>query len=124
VEDAGLRLGLDAFVEGAVKAARSLMVAVPDVRELVLSGRALERPEVSARLEAELAAVAPVHRLKGFARTAKNAAQGAAILADGLAGGRQQPVTDALRIRFARGTVLDHLVVISPDHARRRLGLA
>jgi predicted butyrate kinase (DUF1464 family) len=124
VEDVGLRLGLDAFVEGAVKAARSLMVAVPDAREVVLSGRALGQPEVSSRLEAGLASVAPVHRLGGFARTAKAAAQGAAILADGLAGGGWQPVTDALRIRFARGTVLDHLVVISPDHARRRLGLA
>jgi hypothetical protein len=30
---------------------------------------------------------------------------------------------DRLRIREATGTVLDHLYVISPDDARRRLGL-
>jgi hypothetical protein len=28
-----------------------------------------------------------------------------------------------MRLRHASGTVLDHLVVITPDAARRRLGL-
>ena len=39
----------------------------------------------------------------------KEAAQGAAILADGLAGGRYREVVDALKIRDASGTVLDWL---------------
>jgi hypothetical protein len=30
-------------------------------------------------------------------------------------------LVDRLRVREARGTVLDHLVFISPDTARRRL---
>lgn len=123
-EPGGRRLALEAFVEGALKAARSLSVAAPGAREVVVSGRALEQPDVSAWLEEGLETVAPVHRLRGFARTAKPAAQGAAILADGLAGGRWRPVTDALRIRSARGSILDHLVVIAPDDARRRLGLS
>jgi predicted butyrate kinase (DUF1464 family) len=54
---------------------------------------------------------------------AKQAAQGAALLADGLAGGRSAPIVEALRIRDARGTVLDHLQVITPAAARRRLGI-
>jgi predicted butyrate kinase (DUF1464 family) len=70
-----------------------------------------------------LADVGPVRLLKGFAAQAKQGAQGAALVADGLSGGRNAALVDRLRIREARGTVLDHLVVISPATARRRLGL-
>lgn len=116
-------LALDAFVEGALKAVRSLLVSVPSPRELLLSGRALVEPGVGERLEPGLAGLAPVRRLQGFARVAKAAAQGAAILADGLAGGRWRALVETMRLRSARGTVLDHLVVITPGAARRRLGL-
>jgi len=112
-----------AFVESAAKAVRSLVVATPAPREILLSGRALEEPGVEEGLRAELRPVAPVRRLQGYARVAKIPAQGAAILADGLAGGRWAPLVETMRIRAARGTALDHLVVISPADARRRLGL-
>lgn len=112
-----------AFVESAVKAVRALAVATPTPREILLSGRALAEPGVEEGLRAALTVVAPVRRLQGFARVAKIPAQGAAILADGLAGGRWAPLVETMRIRAASGTALDHLVVISPADARRRLGL-
>jgi len=120
---AGPLLALDAFVEGALKAVRGLLVSVPAPRELLLSGRTLAEPGVRERLETGLQGLAPVRQLKGFARVAKTAAQGAAILADGLAGGRWRPLVDTMRLRAARGTVLDHLAVITPAVARQRLGL-
>jgi predicted butyrate kinase (DUF1464 family) len=52
------------------------------------------------------------------------AAQGAALIADGLAGGASAALVDALGIHEASGTVLDHLYVITPAAARARLGLA
>jgi predicted butyrate kinase (DUF1464 family) len=61
--------------------------------------------------------------LTGFGGTAKQGAQGAAVIADGLAGGRFAPIVDALGIRGASGTVLDHLYVISAADARARLKL-
>jgi predicted butyrate kinase (DUF1464 family) len=64
-----------------------------------------------------------VRLLKGFERKSRQAAQGAALLADGLAGGRCEPLVSRLRIREAGGTALDHLFVISPETGRRRLGL-
>lgn len=121
--DDGPRLALAAFVESAGKAVRALLVATPEPREILLSGRALEEPGVEDRLRAVLAPVAPLRRLQGFARVAKAPAQGAAILADGLAGGRWAALVETMRIRSAGGTALDHLVVISPAEARRRLGL-
>jgi hypothetical protein len=32
-------------------------------------------------------------------------------------------VVDRLRVRHASGTVLDHLLFVSPETARRRLGI-
>ncbi len=113
----------EAFVEGAIKAARQLLVAVPEPDEILLSGRHGADPAIAGRLARELADVGPVRVLAGFAGAAKQGAQGAAVLADGLAGGACAPLVDRLRIREATGTVLDHLYVITPAAARRRLGL-
>jgi predicted butyrate kinase (DUF1464 family) len=65
-----------------------------------------------------------VRHLTGFASHGKQGAQGAALLADGLAGGMHREIVDIMRIREASGTVLDHLYVITPDAARRALDLA
>ncbi|HZW07821.1 MAG TPA: DUF1464 family protein [Phycisphaerales bacterium] len=120
----GLRAAaVEAFVEGALKAARQLMVAVPEPDVILLSGRHAEDRAVFERLARALIDAAPVRRLEGFAVRAKQGAQGAAVLADGLAGGEYAPLVDRLRIREARGTVLDHLYVITPEQAARRLGL-
>jgi predicted butyrate kinase (DUF1464 family) len=64
-----------------------------------------------------------IDTLTGIATVAKHAAQGAAILADGLAGGSAAEVVETLGIRAATGTVLDHLYVITPEAARQRLGI-
>jgi predicted butyrate kinase (DUF1464 family) len=81
------------------------------------------RDVLAARL-ARVAAGATVRRLGGFATVAKQGAQGAALIADGLAGGVHAALVHAMRLRDACGTVLDHLYVIEPADARRRLGIA
>ena len=110
------------YVEGIEKTVAALSVAAPDARHVVLSGRH------ARRVHAELAGRASmggrtVGLLSGFASTAKEGAQGAALLADGLAGGRSVELVDTLGIRDASGTLLDYLHVISPSDARRRIGL-
>jgi len=121
------RVAWDAYVESAVKGVATMLVSVPAPREIVLSGRMARVPrvrEVLAERLARLAPGTPVRTLAGFARVAKEAAQGAALIADGLAGGRHEPLVRTLGIREASGTVLDHLHVISPTAARQRLGIA
>ena len=120
----------------AVKAVVALSVSAPRAREVILSGRVARidgvREELARRLADVEIANAPgspvpgdrrVHLLTGFAKVAKEAAQGAALIADGLAGGRAAAIVDALGIRDASGTVLDHLHVITPAAARARLGV-
>jgi predicted butyrate kinase (DUF1464 family) len=113
-----------AYLEGAAKAVRELRCSAPSAREILLSGRNAEDPEIRQRLTMDLADIGTVRVLTGFAAQAKQGAQGAALLADGLAGGRHEELVRRLRIREARGTVLDHLVFITPTAARERLGLS
>jgi len=114
----------EAFVEGAVKTVRFLRASVPAPREIVLSGRLARVEGVRRGIAQRLEGIAPVRVLDGFAAEAKEGAQGAALIADGLCGGAHRELVATLGIREARGTVLDHLYVISRDQARRRLGLA
>jgi predicted butyrate kinase (DUF1464 family) len=80
------------------------------------------REELTRRFEG-MGAVRSVHLLTGFSAVAKQASQGGALIADGLSGGESAVLVDRLGIRQASGTILDHLYVISPDAARRRLGI-
>jgi predicted butyrate kinase (DUF1464 family) len=116
-------MAVEAYLEGAMKLARQLLVSAPEADEIVLSGRRADDPAARQRLGRDLADLGPVRLLEGFSRTVKQGAQGAALLADGLAGGRCSPLVQRLRIREAEGTVLDHLYVIAPETGRRRLGL-
>jgi len=103
-----------------------LLVSVPRPAEIILSGRLARITAVHDAFAERLAQLtaASVHLLVGFAATAGQAAQGAALLAYGLAGGATMALVKTLRIREASGTVLDHLFVISPADARARLGIA
>jgi predicted butyrate kinase (DUF1464 family) len=120
------QLAWEAYVEDAVKAVARLKVSAPGARAVVLSGRLARaagvRDALTRRLTAAIAEVS-VEMLKGVAAISKHAAQGAAIVADGLAGGSSAALVDRLGIREARGTVLDYLYVISAEHARARLGI-
>lgn len=117
------RLAWDAWFEAGCKAVAALAVSVPRPAEIVLSGRFAGSDRICECFAERLAAIAPVRRATGFARIAKTAAQGAALIADGLAGGINAPLVDGLALRQSSGSVLDHLYVVPPDAARRRLGL-
>jgi len=102
-----------ALEEGAAKAALALTASVPAPREILVAGRLA--PGMIDALGARLAHLAPVRIATGLA-----AARGAAMLADGLAGGRYAPLVDRLRVREASGSVLDHPRVEGADAIRLR----
>jgi predicted butyrate kinase (DUF1464 family) len=106
---AELAEGWTALLEAAAKAMRALLVSVPALREVVVSGRLARLPALVDRLGGSLADVAPVLAL--VPGRASSAAHGAALLADGLAGGRHAVLAQALRLGEASGTALDHLRV-------------
>lgn len=118
------RIAWEAYLESAIKAVMALVTVAPAARDVIVSGRLTAVAGVVDDLRTRLVARAlGVRVLTGFARVAKSAAQGAALIADGLAGGRASPLVETLGIREASGTVLDHLHVIDRRAALARLGL-
>jgi predicted butyrate kinase (DUF1464 family) len=118
------QVALEAYLEGAVKAVASLRVSAPRVQHVLVSGRLADVPGVRDPLADRLSALGlRAEPLPAIAPVSKHAAQGAALLADGLAGGAAARLVETLGIREARGTVLDHLHVVSPESARARLGI-
>lgn len=101
--------GWTALLEAAAKAVRALVASVPTPHEIVVSGRLARLPELVATLASSLGAVAPVVAL--VPGRASAAARGGALLADALAGGRNAPLAEMLRVRESSGTVLDYLRV-------------
>jgi predicted butyrate kinase (DUF1464 family) len=110
-EDPGFADGWRALEEGAAKAALALTASVPAPREVLVAGRLASVPGLLDALAERLAGIAPVRP----ALAVKTASRGAAILADGLAGGRHAPLVERMRLREARGGVLDHLRVYGAE---------
>jgi predicted butyrate kinase (DUF1464 family) len=119
------RLAWDAYIESAVKAVATMLVSVPHPFEIVLSGRVAEVAGLRDELGERLARRGPstVRLLARIAPVSSHAAQGAALIADGLAGGGSTVLVEQSGLRDAQGTVLDHLFVIDREAAARRLGI-
>jgi predicted butyrate kinase (DUF1464 family) len=118
--DPRLRDGWLALEEGAAKAALALTISAPAPREILVAGRLAHAPGMLEALGERLEAVAPVRVVAGPGVRAKAAAQGAAVLADGLVGGRYAALVDRLGVRDAGGSALDHLRVHGAERVRLR----
>jgi predicted butyrate kinase (DUF1464 family) len=114
------RDGWLALEEGAAKAALALTVSAPAPREILVAGRLAGAPGMLEALGERLAGVAPVRMVAGLGAQAKAAAQGAAVLADGLAGGRYAALVERLGVANASGSALDHLRVHGADQITLR----
>jgi predicted butyrate kinase (DUF1464 family) len=103
-------LGRLRFRESLLQTIAGLQAVTP-FAEIILAGRLLEtEPAFIEEVAADLARLARVSHLKSLPGAwVKHAAQGAALLADGLAGGRRAPLVRQLRLEESAGTVLDWL---------------
>jgi predicted butyrate kinase (DUF1464 family) len=110
----------EALFEGVTKCVAAEMTVVPTVREILISGRLCRIPAVREELAERLSRFAPVHRISGIAQTAKEAAQGAALIADGMMGGQFADLVETMRLKEAKGTVLDYLHVSLTDELKQK----
>jgi predicted butyrate kinase (DUF1464 family) len=110
----------EAFFEGLVKGVAAMLTVVDAPREILLSGRLSRVPQIEAGVARRLSRFAPVRRVEGYAEVAAEAAQGAALLGQGLLGGPLAELVAAMRIDEAGGSALDHLHVHEADDIRRR----
>jgi predicted butyrate kinase (DUF1464 family) len=117
--DDAWRLASDAFVESLLKAVAGELAIAPRAREILVSGRLSHVPGVREPVLAGLSRLGrPVRCLDSGAKV-KDAARGAALIADGLAGGPYRELVEVMRLREARGTVLDALFLDGAEEVRR-----
>lgn len=121
-----LNAAWQAWLESIVKSAFALSAVLPRPREILLSGRMSALPAILDEVAARLRPLAPTRCLVGLTDAqgqplqSKSAAQGAALIANGLAGGHYQPLVESMRLREASGTVLDYLHVRGAAPLRAR----
>ncbi|MET1125002.1 MAG: DUF1464 family protein [Archaeoglobaceae archaeon] len=106
--DGKARVAWEAMFEGVEKAVAASPVKP---REILLSGRLTRFREVRKELEDRLSKYAEVRKLGTLegAKITKETAQGYAVVADGLAGGKFSDLIDWMRIREAKGTCYDYI---------------
>jgi predicted butyrate kinase (DUF1464 family) len=112
----------EAYLESAVKDVLALTASVKP-EEILISGRLSRTPGVMEELGKRLD-MAPVRRVQGFgAKNVKEAAQGAAVIADGLAGGKYSGLIDVMRMREAKGTSLDYILLPEIEALKKEYGV-
>ncbi|WP_297514551.1 DUF1464 family protein, partial [Thermococcus sp.] len=101
----------EAMKDGFIKAVASELAVVRNAQEIILSGRLMRMDELRKDVEDTFEELfdLPVVRLRGLEGKAKEAAQGSAIIGDGLAGGQFMELVEHVEIKKSRGSVLDYV---------------
>jgi predicted butyrate kinase (DUF1464 family) len=99
------------LLESITKGVAAMMVAVEKPREILLSGRLSAIPQIAETLTVKLSRFGKVRRVGRQARVAKEAAEGAYIIGEGLLGGKYRGIVDSLELRGATGTMFDHVLL-------------
>ncbi len=115
-------VALNAYLEGAVKDILSLTASVKP-QEILISGRISRIGRLFDEFK-ERTDLAPIRRLEGFqVKNVKEAAQGAALIADGLAGGKYEDLIEVMRIKKAKGTSLDYILLPEIETLKKDYGI-
>ena len=99
------------MLESILKGIAAMTVAVEKPREILLSGRLSGIPEITEALTARLSQFGEVRKVGRQANVAKEAAEGAYIIGEGLLGGKYKGIIDCLKLREASGTMFDHILL-------------
>lgn len=113
-KDDQIRTALKAYISSVKKAVfgiSSSFSSKEKITEILLAGRGAELKYLRERIVKGLKDVSPVRLMKSYGQIAKHGAQGAAFIANGLLGGKFQPIIDNLKIKEASGSILDDIFI-------------
>ncbi|HUV56750.1 MAG TPA: DUF1464 family protein [Dehalococcoidales bacterium] len=99
------------LLESIVKGVAGMMVAVEKPREILLSGRLSGIPQIAETLAARLSRFGKVRKVGRKARVAKEAAEGAYIIGEGLLEGKYKGIIDCMELKGAKGTMHDYILL-------------
>lgn len=109
---------LNMFIESILKSVASLMISVPNPREILLSGRLSRIPGIARVLSSKLSKFGDVRNVNRRAKVAKEAAEGAYIIGAAMAGDKYGGIYDCLKLGEASGTMFDYLLVKGAEVAK------
>ena len=99
------------IIESVAKGVAAMTVAVQQPREILLSGRLSRIPRIAETLSSKLSQFGDVRIVRRRAKVAKEAAEGAYIIGEGLLGGQYKGIVDCMKLREARGTMFDYVLL-------------
>jgi predicted butyrate kinase (DUF1464 family) len=99
------------MLESVAKGVAAMAIAVEKPREIILSGRLSGVPEIAEALKDRLSRFGEVRKMGRLAEVAKEAAEGAYIIGEGLMGGKYKGLVDSLELRGATGTMFDYVLL-------------
>lgn len=103
------------ILESVTKGVAAMNVVVEEPREILLSGRLARIPEIAETLTIKLSKFGKVRPLGRKAKIAKEAAEGAYIIAEGLLGGKYKNIVDCMELGKASGSMFDHILLKGID---------
>ncbi|MFW9821121.1 MAG: DUF1464 family protein [Candidatus Thorarchaeota archaeon] len=113
-EEAQTKLALDAYISELVKAIYAISSSYSNknkIRELLLAGRSSELDPIKDQIRNNFQEDFPIKQMRSYGKKSKHAAQGAAFIANGLLGGEFEPVIRNLKIKEAKGSILDDIYI-------------
>ncbi len=120
--------GYELMLESVVKDVASLLPSVRP-REVLLSGRFSRIPKffrnLKERLEeffSSLSLEVTVLKLRHEGRFSKEAAQGSALIANGLAGGKYRSLVDTMKLKEGGGSIFDYIYVKGKERLQELFG--
>lgn len=113
-KDEQTKIALKAYLSSVKKAVFGISSSYSNkdkIMEILLAGRGAGLGYFRDKMMSSLKDVAPVRVMNSFSQITKRAAQGAAFIADGILGGRFEPIIKNLKIEEASGSILDEIFI-------------
>jgi len=112
--DEQTKVALEAYISSVKKAVYAISSSFTDksnIHEVLLAGRGANLAYLREKIISNLLDIAPVRIMKTYSQLSKRAAQGAAFIANGLLNGEFKPIIDNLRLKEAKGSILDDIYI-------------
>ncbi len=111
------KIAYEAFIEGILKDIARILVSVDKPRRIYLSGRFIRIEKIREDLKHRIRKMLEKFNIKCEVCTisrrainAKEAAEGAAIIGNGLVGGKYSKLVEVLKLHKSSGTIFDYIV--------------
>ncbi|TKJ24634.1 MAG: hypothetical protein CEE42_10000 [Promethearchaeota archaeon Loki_b31] len=113
-KDEQTKMALNAYVSDVAKAIYGISSSFSSkdkIYEILLAGRGSELQYIKDKIISSINIGVPVKLMNSYSSLSKRAAQGAAFIANGLLGGEFEPIVSNLKIKEAKGSILDDIFI-------------